>query len=141
MLIMKTLMQSLIILLHCVIGSHYVLGGSINCMAIGGEVPIPIPNSPYTLLPNGSLCCPEYVGNYCLDEKEMAPKCSGGLVPEPCHFCKTCAKQAGETCGGHQNLHGTCDEGLECVDHNNTNGICYGKGMLFELIYSHFLPS
>ena len=68
-----------------------------------------------------------------MDEKQVASdKCRGrGLVPEPCHFCKTCAKVGGEPCGGQQNIYGTCDEGLECVesDRNSTHGICYGKGM------------
>lgn len=136
---MKTLLyQSLLIFSLCAIGSCialreeiYTVGEEIDCTAIGGTVPIPIFNSPYTILPNGSLCCPKYIGDFCEDEKVIAgDKCRGrGLVHEPCHFCKTCAKLAGEPCGGHQNLYGTCDEGLECVeaDQNSTHGICYGK--------------
>ena len=54
---------------------------------------------------------------------------------EPCHFCQTCAKVAGETCGGSQGEYGKCDEGLECYNGtevmNGSNGIgtCYHNGM------------
>ena len=131
---MKTLLhQSLLIFSLCAIGSCAVLGEEIDCQAIGGTVPVPIFNSPYTILPNGSICCPRYVGDFCEDEKQIAAgKCLGrGIVDEPCHFCKTCAKLAGEPCGGNENQYGTCNEGLECVesDQNSTHGICYGKGM------------
>lgn len=131
---MKTLLQqSLLVFLLCIISSHRIWGEEVDCRDIGGTVPIPIYNSPYTLLPNGSLCCPLYVGDSCQTDEEQLDtnKCEGGLVLEPCHFCKTCAKQAGEPCGGQQNIYGTCDEGLECnqLDQNSTHGICYGKGM------------
>ena len=152
---MKTLLyQSLLIFSLCAIGSCialreeiYTIGEGIDCTDIGGTVPIPIFNSPYTILPNGSLCCPKYIGDFCEDEKVIAgDKCRGrGLVYEPCHFCKTCAKLAGESCGGHQNLYGTCDEGLECVeaDQNSTHGICYGKGMPLKescRLFNRLLP-
>ena len=137
---MKTLLQqSLLVFLLCIVSSRCILGEEFEvyeyCREIGGTVPIPIWNSPYTLLPNGSLCCPMYdISRYCqTDEKLLdTSKCLGGLVKEPCGFCKTCAKVAGEPCGGHQNLNGTCDEGLECVqsDENSTHGICLGIGML-----------
>lgn len=137
---MKTLVSLLIFSLCIIIGSCRVLGDEVDCVAIGGTVPVPIFNSPYTILPNTSLCCPKYIGDFCKDEKEIAgDKCKGrGLVYEPCHLCKTCARLAGESCGGHQNIYGTCDEGLECVnvnitdpstDQNYTHGLCYGKGM------------
>ena len=115
---------------------QYVSGG-VDCRDLGGEVPIPILNSPYTILPNGSLCCPEFVGESCQDEKEIATKCRGGLEFEPCNFCKTCAKIPGEECGGTEGQNGHCDEGLECVITNQTamTGRCYGKGMYLVFRY------
>ena len=133
LMIMKTLLSLLILSPCIIIVSSRVVGDEIDCLAIDGTVPVPILNSPYTILPNSSLCCPKYVGSLCKDEKEMAGKCQDrGLVDEPCHLCKTCARLAGESCGGHENIYGTCDEGLECVNNtneNSTHGICYGKGM------------
>lgn len=121
---------------------HCICRGSVDCDEYGGEVPVPILNSPYKLLPNSSLCCPEFAGNSCADEKSIASKCGGGLVFEPCHFCKTCAKLAGEECGGIQNIYGSCNESLECVyeNENSTTGICYhgkGKHVVFEVCLYH----
>lgn len=126
-------------LLHLLIVALYVFPNldctrsvvEVDCREISGTVPVPIFNSPYTILPNGSLCCPLFPRDSCnQDEKVIATKCPGGLVFEPCHFCKTCAKSAGERCGGIQNQHGTCDQGLECAERDqNGTGTCYGKGM------------
>ena len=129
---MKIFPQGSALFLLCIISCHCVLG-EIDCEANGGEVPVPLFNSPYTIFPNGTLCCPEYQEGLCVkDEKAIADKCSGGLVYEPCFYCKTCAKQAGESCGGAQSTYGRCDEGMECATTNitDTRGICYGKGTL-----------
>lgn len=117
-----------------------------DCATQGGEAPVFIYNSPYTILENGDLCCDPYSGpTTCRDEKELADKCQGrGLVDEPCHFCKTCARLAGETCGGDLHYeYGRCDEGLECLNgterKNGTNGIgtCYRIGM--QVLHVHTL--
>ena len=129
---MKYLLKESVTLLLCIISCHRVLG-EINCTANGGAVRVFLFNSPYTIYANGSLCCPEYRKGLCeRDEKAIVHKCPGGLLYEPCHYCKTCAKQAGESCGGAQNIYGRCDEGLECATPNitDTHGVCYGKGML-----------
>lgn len=126
---MKTLLRSLILAVY--IFTHFVCTASEDCKEIGGVVPVSVFNSPYTILPNGSLCCPEYIGDSCnRDEKEIATKCPGELVYEPCYFCKTCAKQLGESCGGNQGQYGKCDEELECITQNITTqeGLCYVKG-------------
>ena len=67
----------------------------------------------------------------------MATKCEGGLVYEPCHFCQTCAKVIGDTCGGNHSEYGKCDEYLECLngtevmDGSNGIGTCYPIGMQY----------
>ena len=134
--IMKAIMLHLLVVVlyifpHCVCREYE------DCINAGGEVPSYIANSQYTILPNGSLCCPLFAGNFCKDEKEMKDtKCvDAGLVYEPCHFCKTCAKRAGESCGGIHNEYGTCDhdKGLQCIPRNATMGTCY-NGMPFVYV-------
>ena len=102
-----------------------------TCAELGGTTPVDIYNSPYTILPDGSLCCDLYTGpQTCISEEEVRVHCQDrGLVLEPCHFCKTCAKIVGERCGGTQGQYGRCEEGLEC-DETINNGTClYGRGM------------
>ncbi len=95
----------------------------VDCIAENGSKPIGMYNSPYTILPNGSLCCPftPYHLNgesVCFDEDRVEAYCKirgRGVTHEPCIYCRTCAQLAGETCRGPQLIHGNCDEGLECI--------------------------
>lgn len=98
----------------------------------GSHIPVPVVNSRYRLLQNGTLCCPlntfdNYGNFYCISDEVMETECrqlNRGVVYEPCYHCKTCAKLEGETCEGPQNSHGFCDSGLECIGTDqDSNGI------------------
>lgn len=119
--------------------SKPVMVQMVNCEDLDGTVPIPIFNSRYQILPNGSLCCPldNYLPNgepYCISKARAEEECAKtgqGLKPEPCAHCWTCAKLLGETCAGPQLSHGHCSDDLECFgtdQDQNGIGACTTKG-------------
>ena len=82
---------------------------------------------PSTYHPNGE--------SICIEEEHVEEHCrvkGRGVEYEPCFYCKTCAKLAGETCRGNQLIHGHCDKDkdLECIGDNNRSepGVCIKKG-------------
>ena len=98
--------------------------------------PIFVKNSKYTVQENGEICCPlNYEDSECIPADEMKCCCPHGLVSEPCHHCKTCAKGPGEMCGGLYGAIGKCAKGLRCTADRdkfihglNITGICVGDG-------------
>ena len=138
------LVISTISIVSCQQGVHEV------CM--NGVKPLFVPNSPYSILPNGSLCCPPLLeDSNCSSEKDMQTKCPDGLlIDEPCFFCMTCAKRLGEICGGAYGTLGRCNRSLECNAHEltflsgqNITGVCVTKGQcaLYSLLilYVYFI--
>lgn len=113
---------------------------NLDCKALNGTQPIKICNSPYTRLPNGSLCCPTFpfdpITNepICINESRVEEHCKQlgrSVVKEPCRYCKICGKLRGETCRGPQNLHGHCSKGLECIGvgkYDTEVGVCRDIG-------------
>lgn len=127
-------MQSLVFLLTAACLAHTSVSDS--CNVTQGTAPYPIFNSAYVTVPSGKFCCPEErAKSNCIPEEEVACHCPGGLVDEPCYHCKTCAKLAGEVCGGAYGSRGRCGAGLVCtVDETDflqgkdVSGTCMGKG-------------
>lgn len=113
---------------------------TIDCSILNGTKPVDIINSKYTLLPNGTLCCPlerySQHRDYCTSKAVMKDICGDrGIVYEPCFHCKTCAKSIGETCSGPQYTHGHCGKDLLCIGEGGTNlvnedmvGACTNSG-------------
>ncbi|XP_031559263.1 cysteine-rich motor neuron 1 protein-like isoform X2 [Actinia tenebrosa] len=70
-----------------------------------------------------ALSCPT---NCTAEACHNPANCTGSMVLDECKCCKRCAKREGETCGGKFNIHGPCDEGLNCVVTKklSNTGIC-----------------
>ena len=131
-------MQRIVIVavIVCLFHSTAYTHGESSCDPSQGYQPIPVYNSAYAVLPSGKFCCPLFQNeSNCTREEEVVCNCPAGLVYEPCHHCKTCAKVAGEVCGGAWGALGRCDKGLVCtaeeiefLQGENITGICVGKG-------------
>ena len=72
----------------------YAVCGLKECTLLNGTVPVPVYNSHYKILENGSLCCDTRTCDAGM--KEVQAKCGPvrGIVYEPCVYCYTCAKLA-----------------------------------------------
>ena len=72
-----------------------------------------------------ALSCPETC-EPCTPVEQL--ECKGGTVSDMCGCCDVCAKIAGESCGGPDDLMGRCDVGLRCdiaePDDINSHGEC-----------------
>ena len=126
----------LVVVITCLVHLAYTQRQS-SCDPAQGTAPFPVYNSAYVVLRSGEFCCPLLQSDsHCIPEDKVACNCQGGLVYEPCHHCKTCAKVAGDLCGGAWGMFGRCDKGLVCTadefdfqQGKNVTGICVRKGM------------
>lgn len=111
---------------ECSLGKH-TTPAPVNCTALGGLRRVDIVNSPYTVLPNDSLCCPRLAS--CKEKSVMREICRNReLVDEPCFQCKTCAKMIGETCSGPHGMYGECESPLICIGSNGST-LPYGEAI------------
>lgn len=87
------------------------------------------PSSSATLLQ--ALHCPPCERIHCSPQHSLKLTCKGGITTGVCGCCPTCARQAGETCGGNWDYLGKCDQGLVCVteDATATNPEAERKGI------------
>ena len=67
-----------------------------------------------------ALHCPPCERIHCSPQRTLKLTCTGGITPGVCGCCPTCAKLAGESCGGSWDYLGRCDEGLVCVHDGST---------------------
>ncbi|KAG9280970.1 cysteine-rich motor neuron 1 protein-like [Astyanax mexicanus] len=72
-------------------------------------------NSPVPQQGLQALHCPPCERIHCSPRRSLKLQCKGGVNTGVCGCCPTCAKQAGESCGGTWDYLGKCDEGLVCV--------------------------
>ncbi|XP_022527612.2 IGFBP domain-containing protein [Astyanax mexicanus] len=72
-------------------------------------------NSPVPQQGLQALHCPPCERIHCSPRRSLKLQCKGGVTTGVCGCCPTCAKQAGESCGGTWDYLGKCDEGLVCV--------------------------
>lgn len=90
-----------------------------------------------------ALHCPPCERIHCSPRRALRLRCKGGITTGVCGCCPTCAKQAGESCGGTWDYLGKCDEGLVCVyqEHNESKEQKPGvehKGICKSGIYTLF---
>ena len=71
---MKAALQLSIIVLY--IFPFNMCKATVTCSSLGGEAPVLVYNSPYTILENGSLCCDSYDGpTTCIEVGWSVPYC------------------------------------------------------------------
>ena len=138
MMVTETLAKIVLIFVLCTVAKSVPLDRTppteFDCATEpGASRPVEIYNSMYYLDEDGNLCCP-LNADYCISEERVNAECAKlgrGVKHEPCFHCLTCAKNRGESCKGKENIYGLCDEGLECIGHEddeNGVGVCVPEG-------------
>ncbi|XP_036432014.1 IGFBP domain-containing protein [Colossoma macropomum] len=69
-----------------------------------------------------ALHCPPCERIHCSPRRALKLQCKGGVTTGVCGCCPTCAKLAGESCGGTWDYLGKCDEGLVCMYQDSSDG-------------------
>ncbi|CAF1175992.1 unnamed protein product [Didymodactylos carnosus] len=66
--------------------------------------------------------CTECDLEYCLENIRYNKNCTK-LIRDQCNCCTVCLRNINETCGGKLNIHGICDNGLDCESININNNV------------------
>lgn len=74
---------------------------------------------------NSNQCPNQCSIDYCLQYASLNKNCTK-LIRDQCDCCTVCLRSENQTCGGHLNVFGLCEQDFLCQRENLTNstGIC-----------------